>query len=53
MRNITKEYALLFNTITDTEETLRQLQQNLMKAQRLAEALFLEDEEPGSTSKPA
>ena len=42
MRDIPKEYLLLFNTITDTEEALRILGERLMAAQQQAEALYLE-----------
>ena len=41
MNQITKEYLLLFNVITDTGETLRALQEKLLEAQRQAEALYL------------
>ena len=43
MKDISKEYLLLFNTITNAEETLRTLQATLMAAQQQAEALFLEE----------
>ena len=42
MRDISKEYLLLFNTITDTEEALRILGERLVAAQQQAEALYLE-----------
>ena len=38
---LTKEYLLLFNALTDTEETLRQLREDLIAGQRQAEELFL------------
>lgn len=44
MLNLSKEYLLLFNAITDAEESLRQLQVRLMEAQRQAEELFMEEE---------
>ena len=53
MLNIPKEYSLLFNAITDAEESLRRLQVSLMEAQRQAEELFIEEaeeEEEASTS---
>ena len=53
MKNIAKEYLLLFNTITDAEETLRQLRAKLMEAQRQAEALYLEETDPTDSSLPA
>ena len=53
MKDISKEYLLLFNIITDTEETLRQLQAKLMAAQQQAEALFLEETDPADASKSA
>lgn len=46
MKDITKEYLLLFNTITDAEETLRQLRARLVAAQQQAELLFLEETDP-------
>ena len=46
MKDIAKEYLLLFNTITDTEETLRQLRDRLVAAQQQAELLFLEETDP-------
>lgn len=42
MRDIPKEYLLLFNTITDTEEALRILRERLVAAQQQAEALYME-----------
>ena len=42
MQNITKEYTLLFNTISDTEEALRALSDRLISIQQQAEELFLE-----------
>lgn len=48
MTAIPKEYLLLFNTITDAENTLAQLRQKLLEAQQQAEELFLDelDENP-------
>lgn len=45
METISKEYLLLFNTISDAENTLRQLQEQLIAAQRQAEELFLNTSE--------
>lgn len=45
MQTITKEYLLLFNTLTDAEEALRRLETRLIEAQRRAEELFLEEGE--------
>ncbi len=42
MNEISKEYLLLFNTITDIEEALRALSDQLIVAQQRAEALYLE-----------
>lgn len=47
MQTIDKEYLLLFNALTDAEETLRWLELRLMEAQRQAEELFLERDESG------
>ena len=45
MQTINPEYTLLFNALTDTEETLRQLRQRLISIQQQAEELFLAREE--------
>lgn len=45
MKSISKEYLMLFNVITDTEEALLKLRETLVEAQRQAEELFL-DEDP-------
>lgn len=44
MKPITKEYLLLFNTITDLEKTLEHLRQELLAVQRQAEEIFLSEE---------
>lgn len=41
MKSISREYTLLFNAITDAEETLRQLRTRLIEVQQQAEDLFL------------
>ena len=43
MKTISKEYLLLFNAITDAEETLCQLRERLINIQRQAEELYLEE----------
>lgn len=43
MKSIAKEYLLLFNAITDAEETLCQLRTRLIEVQQQAEELFLEE----------
>ncbi len=43
MPNVSKEYLLLFNAITDAEEALCQLRQRLMSVQQRAEEIFLEE----------
>lgn len=45
MKPISEEYVLLFNALTDAEETLQQLRARLIAAQQQAEDLYLE--EPG------
>ena len=45
MKSISREYLLMFNAITDAEETLRQLREKLIFVQRQAEELYLQDEE--------
>ena len=51
MDALRKEYVLLFNALTDTEETLRQLCADLISVQQRAEELFLE--EPPALLPPA
>lgn len=53
MKPITREYLLLFNTMTDLEQSLYQLRQRLILAQQQAEELFLEDESALSDERPA
>ena len=53
MKEISKEYLLLFNTIIDTETALRQLQANLVAAQQQAEFLFLEETDSADASRSA
>lgn len=50
MQTIAKEYLLLFNTLTDAEETLRRLEARLIEAQRQAEELFLTGADPDAKS---
>lgn len=50
MKPIQKEYLLLFNAISDAEETLKQLQETLIAAQRQAEDLFLSAPEDSTES---
>jgi len=45
MQEISREYLLLFNTLTDVEDTLLRLRAQLMEAQRRAEELYLDDGE--------
>ena len=42
MQNLSKEYLLLFNAITDAEALLARLRADLIATQQQAEALFLE-----------
>lgn len=48
MKPIAKEYLVLFNAITETEEALSQLRARLIEAQQQAEELFLNDGAPAS-----
>ena len=50
MLNVPKEYLLLFNAITDAEETLGRLRSSLIAAQQKAEELFVEE---GDDQEPA
>ena len=51
MKTISKEYLLLFNAVTDTEESLRQLREKLVAVQQQAEELFLEETDPAKSRK--
>lgn len=41
MNALSKEYLLLFNTLTDTAQRLEQLRQKLLLSQQMAEAMFI------------
>lgn len=41
MQNISKEYAILFNTMTEVENDLQRLKERLMLAQQLAEETYI------------
>lgn len=45
MQNPSKEYLLLFNTITDVEQSLQELRERLVLVQCEAEELYLETQE--------
>lgn len=47
MKPLPKEYLVLFNAITDAEETLSQLRARLIEVQQQAEELFLEETDHG------
>ena len=47
MQKVSKEYLLLFNAITDAEESLRRLQARLIDAQEL----FITDDEADPLSR--
>ena len=51
MQKVSKEYLLLFNAITDAEESLRRLQARLIDAQQKAEELFITDDEADPLSR--
>ena len=51
MRTISKEYLLLFNAVTDAEESLRQLRETLGAVQQQAEELFMEETDPAEQQK--
>ena len=46
MQGISREYLLLFNAMTDAEESLSRLRTKLIDIQRQAEELFLEGDRP-------
>lgn len=45
MHEITQEYLLLFNAVTDAENTLLRLREDLIAAQQRAEELYIGDTE--------
>ena len=51
MPNLPEEYIVLFNAITEAEEALRRLGDQLAKAQLLAEEIYISRENAAS-SKP-
>ncbi|CDC70598.1 MULTISPECIES: hypothetical protein [environmental samples] len=53
MQNLSKEYLLLFNAITDAEALLARLRADLIATQQQAEALFLESGEDAAQDPPS
>lgn len=51
MHNITREYLLLFHTLTDMQEELLRLRDRMMLAQAAAEELYLEEGEPAKETE--
>ena len=45
MKSLSKEYLVLFNAITELEESLAQMRERLIDVQREAEDLYLEEGE--------
>ena len=41
MENLSKEYLLLFNVLTDVEQRLRELRERVISAQQAAEELYI------------
>ena len=41
MEHLSKEYLLLFNALTDAEQTLRELRERVVSAQQAAEELYI------------
>lgn len=41
MQNISQEYAILFNAMTEVEDELQRLRERLMLAQQLAEETYI------------
>ncbi|MDY3282694.1 hypothetical protein [Dysosmobacter sp.] len=46
MENLSKEYLLLFNALTDVERGLRELRERIVAAQQTAEELYISGGEP-------
>ena len=53
MQMIPEEYVVLFNVITEAEEALHTLQEKLIKAQQLAEDIYINREETESDAPAA
>ena len=53
MQFLSEEYLLLFNTLTDAENTLAQLRASLMEAQQRAEELYLRHSDSEDEQKSA
>ena len=51
MEPISKEYLLLFNTVTDALESLDLLRRHLLEAQQQAEALYIAEQPEPSDVK--
>ena len=51
MQKVSQEYLLLFNAITDAEESLCRLRARLMDAQRKAEELYIAGNDAGPFSQ--
>ena len=49
MQHLPKEYIVLFNAITEAENTLRQLSEQLKRAQLLAEEIYINGENTSSS----
>lgn len=47
--SITKEYSILFNAISDTEQALESLRLKLIAAQKLAEEVYLSSDDDDNT----
>ena len=50
MQHLPKEYIVLFNAITEAENTLRQLSEQLKRAQLLAEEIYINGENTSSAN---
>ena len=46
MENLSKEYLLLFNTLTEVERLLRELRERVIRAQQAAEELYISGGQP-------
>lgn len=45
MHNLSREYVFLFNTLTSLEQSLAELRDQLIAAQRQAEEMYMNDPE--------
>ena len=53
MQNLSREYLLLFNTLTDLESSLLEIRDRLLSVQRQGGGVYLLDAENAAPENPA